>query len=142
MKKMLLAIVLFASPVISHGEDLITSTLLDHVMTVTQFQNGQTNLALIDSVVQIGKVNDHSLLDLQAGFSGDVAPEPGEEKNFLLAGGFFKVSSIIRGKVHYPEHWQFLNSIEHGPALFYNFREKQWKGSYQVGLAFGLNPKP
>lgn len=142
MKKTLITIALLFSPLVSHGEDLITSTLLSHVMTVTQFQSGQTNLALVDSVVQIGSMNGHSIFDLQAGFSGDVAPQPGEEKNFLLAGGFLKVSSLIKDKVHFPDHWQFLNSLEHGPTLFYNFKEKQWQGSYQIGLAFGLNPKP
>lgn len=143
MKKLLLFVsLILVSPVVRAEEDIIISTLLSHVMTVTQFQSGQTNVALMDSVVQIGSINGHSILDLQAGFSGNVAPEPGEEKNFLLAGGFLKVSSLIKDKIHFPEQWQFLNSLEHGPTLFYDFKDKTWEGSYQVGLAFGLNPKP
>ena len=124
----------------SHGakaDDIITRTLLDHVATVTQFQSGDTKLALVDSVVLIGSRNGKSVFDLQGGFQQDTA----SQKEGWIGGGFLKFSTLIQDVVNYPDHWEFLNSIEHGPALFYDFTEKTWRGNYQVGLAFGLNPK-
>ena len=145
MKNMLFALMVMMTmgankPVKAQG--LIESTLLDNVMTVTQFQSGRTKVALMDSVILIGKANGKSIFDLQAGINGDTKPD-GQDQNgaTFLAGGFFKVSSLMADKVSFPDHWKFLNSIEHGPALMYDFREKLWRGSYQVGLSFGLNPK-
>lgn len=145
MKKTVLTIglILMTSMLKAAEGDLVTATLLDHVMPVTQFQNGTTKIALVDSIIQIGNSNDGSILDLQAGFSGDTRPEPGDPRGVnWIAGGFFKISTLLRGKLHLPEHWKFLNSLEYGPALFYDGRTKEWTGSYiQVGLAFTLNPK-
>lgn len=142
MKKYILAGAILLSGVCHAVEMPIVSTLVDHVTTVTQFRSGETHLALMDSVVQIGKVNGGSILDLQAGFSGDVKPDASEPRGMnFLGGGFLKVSSLLKGKINFPSHWTFLNSIEHGAVVIYDFRDKVWRGGYQVGLAFSLNPK-
>lgn len=142
MKKaiMLLAVLLMSVGV--KAEDLITTTLIDHVTTVTQFKSGETNLALMDSVVLIGSHEGRSVFDLQVGFSGETKPDNDEVSaaNFLV-GGFFKISTLLSSRVHLPEHWEFLRALEHGVAYSYDFREKRDFVSYQVGLAFGLNPK-
>lgn len=143
MKKMFLLIAgLMLSSQLKADENLIVTTLLDNVMTVTQFKSGETNYALMDSVVQIGRMNGKSIFDLQAGINGDVKPGPDEVNgaNFVF-GGFLKVSSLFGNKVNFPDHWRFLNSIEHGPAFIYDQREHNGKFCYQVGLSFGLNPK-
>lgn len=145
MKKimfMLLTLSLFGPLRPAMAEDLITRTLLDHVTTVSQFRSGETSMALLDSVVRIGNVKGRSILDIQLGFSGETKPEPGEVSaaNFVVS-GLFKVSSLIKDKVDFPEHWEFLRSIEHGVAFTHDFREKDDFWSYQVGLAFTLNPK-
>lgn len=142
MKKMILFLVAFGVVSSLKAENLITTTLLDHVAIVTQFHSGETRLALVDSVVQIGSVKGKSILDLQAGFSGETAPDAGEVTgaNFI-AGGFLKVSSLLGTKVNFPAHWRFLNSIEHGVKVDYDFREEDTSVSYQVGLAFTLAPK-
>lgn len=143
MKKLMLAVcIMFAMPCLIKAQDIITSTLLDHVTVVTQLQNGKTKYALMDSVVQIGQVNGKSILDLQAGINGDTKPAADEVNgaNFL-AGVWLKVNPFLATKINLPEHWQFLKSLEHGPTLSYDFRDMIWTGSYQVGLAFGLNPK-
>lgn len=122
--------------------DIITSTLLDHVSPVTQFRSGRTQIALVDSVIQIGSIEGRSLLDVQAGFSGNTKPEADEPNSAnLIAGGFLKVSSLLWTKFVYPQQWKFLRSVEHGPYINYDFREKKWVGGYQVGLAFTLEPK-
>lgn len=137
---MLAVAFLFVSP--SKAQDIFTATLIDHVMTVTQIKNGETDLALVDSIIQIGKINGGSILDLQAGFGTTVTPDAGDPTGAnLLVGGFFKVSSFMKGYVKYPDQWKFLNSIEHGPVYFWDFREKRDFVGYQIGLAFGLNPK-
>lgn len=146
MKKLLIALSFVVASLgpwrSAFAEDLITSTLLDHVTTVTQFRSGETNLALLDSVVRIGNVKGRSIFDIQAGFSGETKPEPGEATaaNFVVS-GLFKVSSLIKDKIDFPEQWEFLRSIEHGLAVTYDFREKDEFVSYQVGLAFSLKPK-
>ncbi len=140
MKKLIAVVILLAAPL--HAEDLVTSTLLDHVMPVTQFKSGETKVALVDSVIQIGSIGGKSILDLQAGFSGATKPESDEVKSVnFIAGAFLKVSSLIGDKVKFPEHWKFLRAIEHGGFINYDFRKKEWLGGYQAGLAFTLNPK-
>lgn len=141
MKKILFA-ALFLMPSVVRANDLITSTLLDHVMTVTHFKSSETKLALVDSVVQIGKYKENSIFDLQAGFNAETKPDAGEANgaNFLI-GGFFKISSLIKDKPHFPDQWKFLNSLEHGVAYFYDFREKRDYVCYQVGFAFQLSPR-
>lgn len=142
MKKILILAVFMLMSIQVKAEDIITSTLLDHVMTVTQFKNGETKLALMDSVVQIGTLNGSSILDLQAGFNSETKPEPNDPAGInWVGGGFFKVSTLLKDKVHFPEHWKFLNSIEHGVVYAYDFREKKDFLGYQVGLAFQLSPK-
>lgn len=144
MKKILMFTISLLTVVWLKAEDgnLIESTLLNHVMTVTQFQNGKTKLALMDSVIQIGKYKNRSIFDLQAGFNGNTRPQSGEPNSAnLVLGGFLKVSPFLAELVIFPEHWKFLSSLEHGFALNYDTREQVWRGSYQVGLAFTLNPQ-
>lgn len=137
--KTLPMLLLFVVP--SKSSDLIQGTLLDHVMPVTQFQSGQTKVALVDSIIRIGRIDGNSLVDIQAGFNGNTKPQPDEPTGVnLVAGGFLKISTLISTKVNYPLHWEFLRSIQHGPAVMYDFRQKEWRGSYQVGLAFNLDP--
>jgi len=143
MKKLLFTIITVLA--LSHGakaDDIFTATLLDHVMTVTQIKSGETTLALVDSVVQIGSYNKLSILDLQAGFSNNVKPESNEAAGAnWMVGGFFKISTLLKDKIHFPDQWKFLNSLEHGPVYFYDLRTKKDFVGYQIGLAFGLNPK-
>ena len=141
MKKMLFVLVMLLTTIPAKA-DIITSTLLDHVTTVTQFQNGKTKYALMDSVIQIGKINRKSFLDLQAGINGDTKPNPNEVNGAsFLAGAWLKVNPFLENVATFPGEWQFLRSLEHGPALSYDFRDRIWVGSYQIGLAFGLSPK-
>lgn len=138
--KVLPVLMLMALPV--SAQDQITATLLDHVMTVTQFHGTDTRIALVDSVVQLGSVKGKSIFDLQAGFSGDTNPDAGDPSGInYIAGGFLKVSSLLNTDSIYPEHWKFLRAIEHGPVAMYDFRTKEIEAYYQAGLAFGLAPK-
>ena len=140
MKKLLIAVLLL-SPMSLKAENMVISTLIDHIGPVTQFQSGKTKIALMDSVVQIGSIKGKSILDLQAGINGNTKPEEGQvtSANFI-AGGFLKLNSLTAGNVNFPEHWKFLSSLEHGPFLIYDFRLKGFYGGYQCGLSFSLNP--
>ena len=140
MKKILVLITMLTMPCGSKA-DLITTTLLDNVMTVTQFKSGETKLALVDSIVLIGSYKGKSILDLQAGFNSETKPEPGEASGAnLIAGAFFKVSTLLSSTIDFPKHWEFLNSLEHGPFYSYDFREKRDYVGYQVGFSFDLRP--
>jgi len=119
-------------------EDMVIKTLIDHVGPATQFFSGKTKLALVDSVIQVGSVKGKSIFDLQAGYNQN---SDGSKGDMLFGGGFLKISSLLQDSVTFPEHWKFLNSLEHGPILVYDFKNGDWRGAYQVGLAFGLNPK-
>lgn len=121
--------------------DLIKTTLIDHVTTVTQFKSGETKVALKDSVVLIGSYDGRSILDLQVGISAETAPSADEVTGGnLIFGGFLKLSSLVKNKIKLADHWKFLNSIEYGVAWDYDTREKADYASFQVGLAFGLAP--
>lgn len=141
LKEIVVAAGLVLCAAVAHA-DMVAATLIDHVAPVTQFKSGETKLAVVDSVIQVGSVNGKSLFDLQAGFSGETAPQSGEVTgaNFIV-GGFFKVSSLLNGHVKFPAHWDFLKAVEHGVAYTYDLREKRDYVSYQVGLAFSLQPK-
>lgn len=142
MKKLvLICAIVMCYCAIGRAGDIFTATLLDHVGPVTQFQNGKTKLALVDSVIQIGNSFDRSIFDIQVGFNGNTKPQSDEVTSAdLIAGGFLKVSSLLWTKIAYPQEWEFLRAVEHGPFMFYDFRAKEWHGGYQVGLAFDLNP--
>ena len=142
MKKMLFAIVVLMASSQAKAQDIVTASLIDNVTTVTQFESGKTKLALMSSVIQIGKFSGKSIFDLQAGFNTDVNAGSNEARSAaIIFGGWFKVSSIMNAYVKYPDEWKFLKSLEHGVAVNYNARTSEWRASYQAGLAFSLNPK-
>lgn len=124
--------------------DFIETTLIDHVSAVTQAElipeegeDARFKGALTDSIVRIGKHNGHSILDAQIGWTGEL-----EESGFgnFIAGGFFKVSTFTTDYLELPDHWKFLNAIEHGLIYQYDFTDKDDFFGYQVGLPFTLNP--
>lgn len=117
--------------------DMITTTLLSRVSAVSQFRSGETRAAAVDSIILIGKYEGKSILHLQAGFSKD--PTTDENASFIY-GAQLRLDPFVNAKLNLPDAWQFLKSLEHGPALHWDQKEKIWIGSYQVGLAFGLNP--
>lgn len=140
-KPLLFLATILATPAI-WSQGIIETTLLDHVSTVTQFKNGETKLALMDSIVLIGHKKGKSVFDIQAGFSGETKPEPnGIRGANIVVGGFLKINTLIQDNVSFPVQWEFLNSLEHGISYVYDFREKKDYVSYQVGLAFDLDPK-
>ncbi len=144
MKKLMIAVAgLFLCGVVkAEVPDIIQKTLLEHVTTVTHLKNAETDVALVDSVVLIGNYKGRSIFDIQFGLSAKTNPDSNEASggNFLV-GGLFKVSSLLKDVVKFPEQWRFLNSIEHGVGYYYDTREKHGYGTYSIGLAFGLNPK-
>lgn len=139
MRKMILALLLLCSASVAKSADnLIRTTLLDHVTTVTQFRSGETRLAMMDSVILIGDIGGKSVLDIQVGFNGATKPEESEVTAAnILASGWLKIRQSIR----YAPEWEFLNAVEHGPYIAYDFRRDGWYGGYQIGLPFDLNPK-
>jgi len=118
-------------------------TLIDHVAPTTQFRSGETRVGLMDSIVLIGSHEGKSLADLQFGFNGLTKPESGKaQAASFLVGGYLKLSSIVNPKLKFPPHWAFLRSLEWGPSIQYDFRDKVWRGNIvQASLAFGLEPK-
>ena len=142
MRKFILFAVLMCTALASRA-GLIESTLLDHVTLNTMFQDEETKLSLMDAVVRIGNYKGKSIVDLQLGFDSDVAPEPGEPSGAsFLAGGYFKLSSLVNAKLNLPEHWEFLRAVEYGTSYNHNFRDKEWEWTIlQLGLAFDPAPK-
>jgi len=141
MKKLLLSVMLLVPSIGLAQEQMIVATLLDHVMPVTQIKESETKLALVDSVITIGHYNEQSLLHVQVGFNSETKPDSGEVTGAsLIAGLFLRIDALLDGVATFPEHWKFLNSIEHGPMVFYDIREDDLFSGYQLGLAFSLNP--
>lgn len=141
MKKLLIAFIFGLSYQVVQADNIIEATLIDHVMPVTQFRSNKTKLALLDSVILIGKIDNKSILDLQLGFNGDVKPEHDKANSAdFVAGAFLKVSSIINSHIVFPQHWEFLRALEHGAFIQYDWRDKNVYGGYQAGLSFKLNP--
>lgn len=149
MRKLMLMItvLLLGQSVRSEGlGDLIKTSLIDNVGLVAQYgfedeDKDGPKMALVDSIIQIGSYKGDSLLDLQLGFFGDTKPEPGDTEAISYIGGaYLRLDPFVRNLVTLPEHWEFLKAIQFGPVAFYDFREKEWYGSLQVGLFF--DPKP
>lgn len=142
MKKFILFIGLLPMAMFVKAENLIETTLLNHVETVTQFRSGETKVALLDSVILIGKYNGSSILNIQVGLDGNTKPEAGQAQSVnYLAGAMLRVDPFLRPHIKLPAHWEFIRSLNHGAALYYDFRNSGWYGGYNVGLAFDLNPR-
>jgi len=142
MKKLIALMFLFGCVGVCKAEDLIKTTLLDHVETVTRLRNGETKVALLDSVILIGNYKGSSILNLQFGFDSDTKPEAGETKGVnYLAGACLRLDPFLRPYIKLPPHWEFIRAVNHGPSLYYDFRNSGWYGGYNIGLAFGLAPK-
>jgi hypothetical protein len=121
----------------------VNSSLIDHVGLVSQLDaRGTTRAALLDSVVEIGNFQGSDFLDVQAGFTGDTQPDPNQPKGInYTAGLLLRVDPFIKAYVTFPDHWDFLKSIQHGPFFNYDFRDHQSYVGYQLGMAFKLEPK-
>lgn len=119
--------------------DLVKTTLLDRVSAVSQFQNGQTLAAAVDSIVLIGSYHGRSLLQIQGGFNKDTTSD---ENGSFIYGAQFRLDPFVTERLNLPTAWEFLRSLEFGPALHYNDDKNGWYGSFQVGLGFGLKPQP
>lgn len=138
---MLLSLALVSGVKALELTDQVTLTLLDHVTLSSQIGDGEKKAALLDSVVLIGSHNGRSVFDIQAGFSGDARPEVGQAGLNWIASGFLKVSSLVRDRVKFADHWKFLNALEYGVSYSYDFTQKRDYAAIQLGLAFGVEPK-
>lgn len=124
--------------------DLINTTLTEHVQAESQWTTkGQNKLALMDSVILIGKMEGAPIAQGRFGFTAVANPQGNVERGAgYLADIFINVAPFVRKYVHLADEWTFLNSIGAGPSYGYDFREHHSVLSFSVNLAFGLNPKP
>lgn len=145
MKKLLASFLLcFAFASKSHAElsDQIDAALLNHVETFSQFTtDGEGRVALLDSVFQVGKLNENYLAAFQAGYSVSSKDAGTETPSGYLVGVSFHLNSVVKQFVSFSPNWTFLNSLEYGPGYYYSFADHHAYGAFNVGLAFGLNPK-
>lgn len=124
--------------------DQITSSLISHVSAHSQYTTtGENRLALLASIVQIGKMNGSSIGQLRFGFTGIMNPD----KNVTAGAGYVadayvNISPFVRKYVTLDPNWTFLNSIEMGPSIAYDLREHHSYLAFSVGLAFSLQPHP
>jgi hypothetical protein len=142
MKNILVAVCLLglATSVKAGLLEPIQATLIDHVEAVTQFDDhGNERISLLDSVLRIGSYEGETLFHVQAGFSGDTAPEQGQSANWLV-GGMLRLDPFFKG-INTPEHWSFLKALEVGAGGYYDFETQDWFPAITVGLGFTLNPK-
>lgn len=116
----------------------IQTAILGKVSTVTQFGEN-SKLALTDTIISVGKYNGKEIIDGQIGFSGIINNENKDVSgaNFI-AGATLRMDTLLPFK--FTDDYSFLKSIQHGPSCFYDFREKEFYLTYQVGLAFNLDP--
>lgn len=145
MRSLFVAVGLLLIAAVCHANpftEQVRATLLDHVSLTALVQDGETDLALLDSVIQIGKHNGEYLLGLQAGFSGSVSPDPGAPSGAgYLVGATLRLSPLVKGKVALSPQWEFLRALEYGPSYHYDLREKESMWGLAVGLAFDPAPK-
>ncbi len=146
MKKYVIIALILALPSFVHADlgDQITATLTDHVSAHTQYTTkGENRLALLDSIIIIGKYHGASIAQGRFGFTGIANPSGGVDRGAgYVADVFINAAPFIRDYVHLDDSWIFLNSLEVGPSLGYDFRSHHSIYSVSVGLAFGLNPHP
>lgn len=149
MKKLLFMFMLFAIPSVHAIElgDYIKTTLLDNVTLsglygVRDSDQGAPKLAMTDSIIQIGRYKGSSLISLQAGFFGNTQEDTGEENAAVnwVFGGQFRLDPFVKERMPIQPTWEFLKSLQFGPAVFYDKTNHKWLPSLQVGLSFDLDP--
>lgn len=148
MKKILIVVLLslfgmmpsFASII----GDQINATLTEHISAHTQYTTkGENKLALLASVIQIGKWNGASIAQVRFGFTGITNPDKSTTPGAGYVGDIYmNAAPLIRQYVSLDPAWTFLNNVEVGPSFAYDFREHHSYLAVSVGLAFSLNPHP
>lgn len=150
MKITLIAISLFLSPLTLYADDIIKSfeaSLMDHVVTSTMFgftkhDSGPPRLLLVDSVIRIGRYENESLFDIQAGFFGNSnnVEDEADVANWIV-GGQLRLDPFTRKYINLSPAYEFLNAVEHGLVGYYDFTNKHFIAGYSVGLSFDLFDK-
>lgn len=121
--------------------DQINATLLSHVETITQFAaDGTTRIGLLDNVFQIGKIGDSYIGAARFGYKGIANSDGSFGRGGYEAGVFIHLNPIVKDVITLNPQWDFLNALEYGPSYNYDFSQHQGFVSFDIGLAFGLNP--
>ncbi len=120
--------------------DQITASLIDHVAAHSQWTTkGENRLALLASIVQIGKMDGSSIAQIRFGYNTTV--NDSSQTDGYVGDVYMNISPFVRKYVKLDPNWTFLNSIEMGPNYAYDFQQHHSYLAFSVGLAFGLNPK-
>lgn len=140
---MLFALILMSAGLKAEGlGDQITASLIDHVAAHSQYTaKGENRLALLADIVEIGKLNGKAIGQLRFGFTGIANAAGGVDRGAgYVADAYINAAPFVRKYVKLAPEWEFLNSVEVGPSVGYDFRSHHTVYSLSVGLAFNLKP--
>ena len=149
MKKVLMLLAAMTMAGAANAVELgeyIKATLLDNVVTsgiygIRQEDRGPAKLALTDTIIRVGRYQNSSIVDLQAGFFGNAneVPEENQAVNWIF-GAQLRLDPLVKSKVPLDHDWEFLKSVQFGPSVFYDATNSKWLPGFQVGLSFNLEP--
>ncbi len=145
MKKMIIGLILMFG--LSHVQaselgDQITASLIEHVAAHSQWTTkGENRLALLASIIQIGKIDKSSIAQIRFGYNAVASGEDVKRSAGYVGDVYINFSPFIRRYVNFDKDWTFLNTIEIGPSYSYDFYQHHSYLAVSVGLAFSLNPK-
>lgn len=113
MKRLLLVVIAFLGlSVVAKADgigDQIKTSLLGQIQPIHQYTtHGDSRIALLDDVLQIGHFKGEYLGFAQVGPSTTVGSGDGRIEGYLI-GGSFNWSPVIRSFVNLPSGWRFLN---------------------------------
>ena len=133
----------------------LTFGLIDHVsIHVQRNQDGENRVSMMTSLVRAGvkktEFETSSVWQIRWGVIGFRSEDNKRRDTRNNLGDldyttdlFLNLGPILRDSLNQPirSDFNFLNSLECGPAFSYNFRKRDTYFSFSIGLAFSLNPK-
>ena len=111
--------------------------LITHVQAVDQVTSKGNKLALVDSVLLAGHLKNDFIAHGRVGYSATRNPDGTYTGGGMQASVFVPVNNIVKSIVVIPEQYAFLNGLQYGPSVGYDFAAHHDFFSIDIGWQYG-----
>lgn len=111
--------------------------LVTHVQAVDQVTSEGNKIALVDSILLIGHLKHDYLAHGRFGYNATRNPDGSYNGGGFQASLFFPLNNVLKSALAIPSQYQFLNGLQWGPSVGYDFGGRHDFISLDVGWQYG-----